>query len=954
LLVEEAAVFYCSALAKPTPIRVDLKIQRRNYDSAAIISSSCLCNPHPQDISPARGVVAIRRALNFGHVMNIFETIREQVDIKEVALSFTQLKRAGKTMKGCCPIHKESTPSFFIYPDGRAHCFGCQFHGDVIDLWAALRGLQAGIEAALDLAHEYGIKLPDHDPKAQKKAEERRQKEASLEQQARAFHQALLQHPQIVEWWQQRGFNDELQKQLLLGSNHDGSSAIIPYWHRGRIHGPIRRQMAGEPKYMLTKAEDFPGGNKPLFIPGSTAGDVHLIEGFIDALSLEALGLNSIAIGGTGINEHQKVELLKLKGTIYIYPDADEAGAKSSRAWLGELYPKARLCKADYGNGRKDINDLFRDEGEKAKTYLEELKPSSVDALDLALSEAPKGSSNRQMWAYAREHVLPLMACHKNEGERNAALADAAKALGLKASDLQRAVKSETPAEDKETKEPAKLVLHEPELWPDPVDGAQLLDEFVRMIQRFVSAAEGVPETVALWSLFTHTHDAFQISPILGITSPEKRCGKTTLLLLVNTLVPRPLQVANITSSALFRAVEKYRPTLMIDEADTFLAGNEELRGIINSGHQRAGAYVIRTVGDEHEPHTFCTWAAKAIALIGTMPDTLEDRSFNIRMQRRRPGEGMEKLRLDRQDEFEPLRQRAARWGADNFDSLRVADPEIPNGIGNDRASDNWRVLLVIADAVGGDWPTRAREVALSFANTEPETQSIKVLLLHDLKAIFSEKDAERLESEEIVRALVDIEGRPWAEGKNGKPLSKTGLARMLKPFKIHPCPKWKEDGRTCRGYLRNDFTEVFCRYLDIKTPPSPPATQSTTYSQNETPPKDTPVAFANPDNSNGMNAVARVAFANPEEGQTEEEIEERKAILAEYAGEPNVPPGFEWTSIEGVRVLIRQSDQTTLPPDLNLLAFNAACQRIAQSHNISLQEAASIALQEHNALNAM
>lgn len=889
--------------------------------------------------------------------MSIFEILREQVDIVEVARGYTQLKRAGKMMKGCCPIHRDATPSFFIYEDARAYCFGCQFHGDVIDLWANVRGLVPGIEAALDLAREYGVKLPDRGPDAQRKAEERRQKEASFDQQTRTCHQALVQHPHIIEWWQERGFNDELQKQFLLGSNHGGSSAITPYWHRGRIHGLIRRQLTGEPRYLLPKAEDFPGGHKPLFIPSKTTGDIHLVEGFIDALSLEALGLNSVAIGGTGISEHQKAELLKLKGSIYIYPDADEAGAKASRALLRELYPKARLCKPDYGDGRKDINDLFRDEGEKAKAPLEELKPSSVDALDLALSEAPKGSSNRQMWGYAKEHVLPLMACHEDEGERSAALADVAKALGLKASDLQRAVKSETPAEDKKENEPAKLVLHEPELWPDPVDGAQLLDEIVGTTKRFVSSADGVPETVALWSLFTHATNAFEISPLLAITSPEKRCGKTTLLMLVNMFVPRPLQVANITSSALFRVVEKYQPTLLIDEADTFLAGNEELRGIINSGHRRAGAYVIRTVGDEHEPRTFCTWAAKAIALIGAMPDTLEDRAFNIRMQRRRPGEQTEELRIDRLSALEPLRQKIARWTADNLDSLKSANPEIPNTITNARARDNWRVLLAIADAAGCHWPTRAREVALVFASEEPETQSSKVLLLHDLKAIFTEKGVERLESEEIVRALVEIEGRPWAEGKNGKPLSKTGLARMLKPFKIHP-DKWRDGTTTIRGYLLGDFTEVFARYLDIETPQPPHATDSTTYSQNETPQPHSPVAFGNGDNSNGINAVASVAFANDEStdeiyippGMQDEEYE-RQHRQGHSNGKTH---GFELREVEGVPVWIRPADQFKLPSDFNPSEFEAARQRIAKSHRISLHEAAEIALREHNAVNAM
>jgi putative DNA primase/helicase len=79
--------------------------------------------------------------------------------------------------------------------------------------------------------------------------------------------------------------------------------------------------------------------------------------------------------------------------------------------------------------------------------------------------------------------------------------------------------------------------------------------------------------------------------------------------------------------------------SLLVDEADSFLGEKEELRGILNSGHTRDAAYVVRTVGDEHEPRRFSTWAAKAVAMIGHLPDTLADRSIIIPMRRRAPGE---------------------------------------------------------------------------------------------------------------------------------------------------------------------------------------------------------------------------------------------------------------------------------------------------------------------------
>jgi putative DNA primase/helicase len=96
--------------------------------------------------------------------------------------------------------------------------------------------------------------------------------------------------------------------------------------------------------------------------------------------------------------------------------------------------------------------------------------------------------------------------------------------------------------------------------------------------------------------------EAFDISPLLSITSPTKRCGKSTLLDIVALLAPRAVPASNITAASLFRIVEKFSPTLLVDEADTFLGDNDELRGIINSGHRRSSAFVVRTVGDDHEP----------------------------------------------------------------------------------------------------------------------------------------------------------------------------------------------------------------------------------------------------------------------------------------------------------------------------------------------------------------
>jgi len=63
--------------------------------------------------------------------------IKAAVRLEEYAGRFTHLRPAGRDrFKGLCPMHKEKTPSFYIYTDQqRWHCYGaCASGGDVVDL----------------------------------------------------------------------------------------------------------------------------------------------------------------------------------------------------------------------------------------------------------------------------------------------------------------------------------------------------------------------------------------------------------------------------------------------------------------------------------------------------------------------------------------------------------------------------------------------------------------------------------------------------------------------------------------------------------------------------------------------------------------------------------------------------------------------------------------------------
>ena len=387
----------------------------------------------------------------------------------------------------------------------------------------------------------------------------------------------------------------------------------------------------------------------------------------------------------------------------------------------------------------------------------------------------------------------------------------AAEKLGIRVSTLDTEVERFKGKSAGDAQSGVAFDLADPELWPTPVDGAALLDKLAQTINKYVSLPRFAAETVALWTIHAHAHDTSFISPILATTSPVLGCGKTTLLMLLSALTPRALPVSNLTAASLFRAVEKWRPTLLIDEADTYLKENQELRGLLNSGHNKGASWILRCVGEDHEPRKFSTWCGKAIALIGKLPATLASRSIHIEMRRLGPGEQVAMLRADRLGQVEPLRQMAWRWTCDNDEALRNADPRMPASL-RGRAADNWRPLLAVADLAGGEWPAKARQAAAAL-ETGDDAEGLGILLLRDLRELFDECETDRLPSEDIVKALTGMEDRPWPEYRRGKPITQRQLATLLKGFGIEPRTLRLDDGRRCKGYLGEDFADAFSRY---------------------------------------------------------------------------------------------------------------------------------------------
>jgi Protein of unknown function (DUF3631) len=542
----------------------------------------------------------------------------------------------------------------------------------------------------------------------------------------------------------------------------------------------------------------------PELLAAPSTAPIYICEGEKDCDNLAKLGFVATcnsegADTGTGKKWTPDLNQYFKDRAVYVLADNDDKGRKHAQHVarnLDSVAASVRVVELPDLPAKGDVSDWLKSDTAGVKlAQLCQAAPLWAEAHRPIEAETDTDAEIARLAA-----LTPV----QYERERKAA----AERLDIRAAILDKLVQAERPESD--SKQGSAISFPEPELWPERIEGAHLLDSIADAIRRHVVMSNHARDTAALWAVHPYLLDCFLVSPRLAITSPTKQCGKTTLLDVLARLVLKPLPSANVSTSVVFRVVQGHRPTLLIDEADTFIRENDELRGVLNSGHRQGGS-VVRNVGDEHEPRAFSTYSACAIALIGRLPDTLHDRSLTIALKRRMPSETVAPFRSDRADYLDALAGQAARWAQDHAEQIRIADPDMPEGVFN-READNWRPLLAIADAAGGDWPKRARQ-AVRQAHADAEDDSRVAMLLGDIKAIFTDRNMDRLSSADVVIDLAAILGRPWADYKNGKPITQNQLARILKPLGIAP-DNVRIGDKVPKGYQLAQFADAFARYL--------------------------------------------------------------------------------------------------------------------------------------------
>jgi hypothetical protein len=302
------------------------------------------------------------------------------------------------------------------------------------------------------------------------------------------------------------------------------------------------------------------------------------------------------------------------------------------------------------------------------------------------------------------------------------------------------------------------------------------------------------------------------VSPIAHITAADKQCGKSVLLEVMSRLVYRPLPVSNVTLAVVFRCIESCSPTLLIDEFDSFGTDNNGLRGILNSGHTRGGARVLRCDGENHLPRQFSTWAAKVLSGIGKLPSTLADRSIRLFLRRKLTSERAEKIRRTVGPEWKSLRSRIRRWTQDHGEAISKAQPSPIQGL-QDRANDSWEPLLAIAEEIGGKWPTIARRDALGLHDAERDAPSLSTELLSDIRQAFQRKSTRRMHTKDLLHELTKDGDTRWATSHRGQALTPFQLSDRLSAFGIGP-RQMRIGGENLKGYDLDWFTDAFQRYL--------------------------------------------------------------------------------------------------------------------------------------------
>ncbi len=370
------------------------------------------------------------------------------------------------------------------------------------------------------------------------------------------------------------------------------------------------------------------------------------------------------------------------------------------------------------------------------------------------------------------------------------------------------------------------ITLYEPELWPEPVSGSEVLTEAAGHILRHMMISEANAYASVLWACHTFMFEDFDHSPRLCITAHTEESGKTVLMThMVGNLVNQPQPVELMKPAPFFRLAEEYKPTFLIDECDVFVHEDMDLLAALNSGWEPHGG-VIRCMGDDHEPRKFSTFTPTAMAgieLHKKLPATTVSRSIVISLERAAEGE------IDPDDIFNrklhqpgilETGQKLARFIDDNRYRIANYKPALPEGVRN-RLADKWSPLFAIAEVAGGVCPDNVKKALYGQIDLSDPCKALE--LLQDVKKVMPNEG--HIFTENLIDKICNLDDSPWLEynfkqwDAEKKIISSRQISNLLKKYGLKPTTV-KINGVSKKGYKSSDLENAFKRYIPIPLPP--------------------------------------------------------------------------------------------------------------------------------------
>jgi DNA primase len=482
--------------------------------------------------------------------------IKERLQIQDIITPYVKLTRAGKSMRGLCPFHKEKSPSFHVSPErGTWHCFGCGLGGDGFSFIEKIEGVD--FKGAMKiLAEKAGVTVEY----AGGGHEDTSKKERLREVMTRAqewYATGLKESPaysyagsrgltldSIKEWglgyapdsWRElleafttQGFTIPEMLSAGLIKEAEGKPGTYYDRFRNRLMFPIRdttgrvvaftgRALAQDDlaKYLNSPETELYHKSEVLFGMDRAKDAIRvrkftmLVEGQLDVLLAHQAGFtNAVALSGTALSEKHLGLMKRYSENLMLVLDADPAGLKATaRSAQLALMHGLRVKAARLPKG-KDPADLVNEDVKEFTTRIQEAKP----IVEFLLAELAQDEPDpHRVLRTAEQVVLPLIAVIPSPMEREHFVQVAARSLGLsneavresvarlprqlvKAEIIHSAVQTQTePRSSRELRSGQLLaVLH---AYPNTLLAERVKTRYGQITEADVQLGEAPPESV--------------------------------------------------------------------------------------------------------------------------------------------------------------------------------------------------------------------------------------------------------------------------------------------------------------------------------------------------------------------------------------------------------------------------------------------------------------------------